>query len=122
MMSLYAANNIAKGIEKFAVSGGVRVGGIICNSRNVDEEKTLVETFARELGTQMIAFIPRDNIVQYAEINGQTVITFAPDSAQAECYQQLAAKVENNTNFNIPTPIENDRLEEMFRDIIIRKQ
>lgn len=120
MMSLYAANNIAKGIEKFAVSGGVRVGGIICNSRNVDEEYKLVDTFAHELGTQMIAFIPRDNIVQYAEIDGQTVITFEPDSAQAENYRLLAEKVENNKNFTIPTPLENDRLEDLFRSIIVK--
>ena len=36
MMALYAANNIAKGIKRYARTGGVRLGGIICNSRNVD--------------------------------------------------------------------------------------
>lgn len=29
----YAANNIAKGIRRYANTGGVRLGGIICNSR-----------------------------------------------------------------------------------------
>ncbi|MBQ2503227.1 MAG: AAA family ATPase, partial [Lachnospiraceae bacterium] len=38
MMALYAANNISKGIRKYANAGGVRLGGIICNSRNVDRE------------------------------------------------------------------------------------
>ncbi len=118
MMSLYAANNIAKGIEKFAVSGGVRVGGIICNSRNVDEEHELVDTFARELGTQLIEYIPRDNIVQHAEINGQTVVSYAPDSAQAAVYGRLADKIESNTVFTIPTPLDDERLEELFKDII----
>ena len=33
MMAMYAANNICKGIVKFAESGGVRLGGLICNSR-----------------------------------------------------------------------------------------
>jgi nitrogenase iron protein NifH len=122
MMSLYAANNIAKGIEKFAVTGGVRVGGVICNSRNVDEEKKLVETFAHELGTKMIAYIPRDNIVQHAEINGQTVLSYAPHSVQAGSYRLLADKLENNANFVIPTPLENDRLEELFRDIVTKYQ
>jgi nitrogenase iron protein NifH len=125
MMSLYAANNIAKGIEKFAVSGGVRVGGIICNSRNVDQEVELVDTFARELGTQMIAFIPRDNIVQHAEIDGQTVVTYAPDSTQARVYRQLAERLENNRHFTVPTPMDNAHLEALFRDIVtktIRKQ
>lgn len=29
LMSLYAANNIAKGVKRFAMRGGVRLGGII---------------------------------------------------------------------------------------------
>jgi len=46
MMALYAANNIAKGVQKYATTGGIRLGGIICNSRNVDGEKELVQAFA----------------------------------------------------------------------------
>jgi nitrogenase iron protein NifH len=117
MMSLYAANNICKGITKFAGSGDVRVGGIICNSRNVDDEYELVGTFAQELGTQLLGFIPRDNIVQRAEINKQTVISYAPDSAQAYIYRELAEKLENNKNFAIPTPLSDDSLEALFTDI-----
>ena len=30
MMALYAANNISKGILKYASTGGVRLGGLIC--------------------------------------------------------------------------------------------
>jgi nitrogenase iron protein NifH len=32
MMAMYAANNISKGIVKYASSGGVRFAGLICNS------------------------------------------------------------------------------------------
>ena len=66
MMSLYAANNIAKGIRRYADKGGVRLGGIICNSRNVDREAELLRAFSRELGTQLLYFLPRDNVVQHA--------------------------------------------------------
>lgn len=41
MMALYAANNICKGVQKYANTGGCRLGGIICNSRNVDGEKMM---------------------------------------------------------------------------------
>lgn len=60
MMALYAANNISKGIQKYALKGGVRLGGIICNSRNVDRELDLLKAFAKELGTQLIHFVPRN--------------------------------------------------------------
>jgi nitrogenase iron protein NifH len=114
MMAMYAANNIARGILKYAHSGGVRLGGLICNSRNVDREVELIETLAERLGTQMIHFVPRDNIVQHAELRRMTVIEYAPDSKQAEEYTTLAKKIENNKNFVIPTPITMDELEELL--------
>ncbi|PZV37031.1 AAA family ATPase, partial [Mesorhizobium kowhaii] len=49
MMALYAANNIAKGILKYAHSGGVRLGGLICNERQTDRELDLAEALASRL-------------------------------------------------------------------------
>lgn len=116
MMALYAANNISKGIQKYAKSGGVRLGGIICNSRNVDRELDLLRAFAKELGTQLLYFVPRDNIVQRAEINKQTVIQYKPDSEQAQQYRNLAEAVINNNSFVIPTPMKQERLEEILSE------
>ena len=112
LMALYAANNICKGVLKFANSGGVRIGGLICNSRNVDNEKDMVEAFAKKLGTQMIYFIPRDNVVQRAEIKKQTVIEFDKDCAQADVYRQLAKNIEENEMFVIPKPMDMQDLED----------
>jgi nitrogenase iron protein NifH len=114
MMAMYAANNISKGIVKFAEAGGVRLGGLICNSRNVDFEKDMIEAFAEKLGTQMIHFVPRDNIVQRAEINRKTVIEYDSANAQAEEYRTLAKKIENNQMFIVPKPLEIDQLEKML--------
>lgn len=114
MMALYAANNISKGIARYARQGGVRLGGIICNSRKVDREYELVEAFAKELGTQLIHFVPRDNDVQRAEIRRKTVIEFNPEAAQANEYRELARKIEENKNFVIPKPLTQDRLEEIL--------
>lgn len=114
MMALYAANNISKGIKKYARSGGVRIGGIICNSRNVDRERELVAAFAKELGTQLIHFVPRDNEVQRAEIHKKTVIDHKPDANQADEYRELARKIEENTQFVIPKPLSQERLEEIL--------
>jgi nitrogenase iron protein NifH len=114
MMAMYAANNIARGILKYAHSGGVRLGGLICNSRKCDREVELIETLAARLNTQMIHFVPRDNVVQHAELRRMTVIEYNPDHAQAEEYRTLANKIYNNTNFTIPTPITMDELEELL--------
>ncbi len=114
MMAMYAANNISKGIAKYAVKSGVRLGGIICNSRNVDREKDLLTAFAKELGTQLIYFVPRNNVVQRAEINRKTVIQYDPQSTQADEYRALARAIDENTNFAIPKPMTQERLEEIL--------
>lgn len=116
MMAMYAANNIAKGIQKYANSGGVRLGGIICNSRKVNNEKELLEAFAKELGSQLIHFVPRDNQVQKAEINKKTVIDYSPEAAQADEYRTLAKAINENKMFVIPKPMTTDRLEEILME------
>lgn len=116
MMAMYAANNISKGILKFAQNGTVRLGGLICNSRNVDNESAMIEEFAKRLGTRMIHFIPRDNDVQKAEINRKTVIDWNPECPQADEYRALARSIDKNDNFVIPTPIEMDELESLLME------
>lgn len=116
MMAMYAANNICKGIMKYAQSGVVRLGGLICNSRNVDNEREMIAELARRLGTQMIYFVPRDNMVQRAEINRQTVIEFASDHQQADHYRNLARAIDNNKMFVIPTPLQVDELESLLME------
>ena len=121
MMAMYAANNIAKGILKYATNGKVRLGGLICNSRNTDLEAELIEALAARLGTQMIHFVPRDNQVQRAELRRMTVIEYSPEHQQAEEYRTLARKISENKNFVIPTPIQMEELEELLMQFGIIK-
>ena len=116
MMAMYAANNICKGIVKFAEAGGVRLGGLICNSRKVDNELEMVEAMAAKLGTQMIHFIPRDNMVQRAEIHRKTVIEYDATHPQADEYRTLARKIETNEMHVIPKPLSADELEKLLID------
>jgi len=122
MMAMYAANNIARGVLKYAHSGGVRLGGLICNSRKTDREAELIEELARQLNTQMIHFIPRDNIVQHAELRRMTVLEYDDSSAQAKEYQELAEKIESNEKKTIPTPITMDELEALMIDFGVMDQ
>ncbi|RZB36653.1 MAG: nitrogenase iron protein NifH [Desulfobacteraceae bacterium Eth-SRB2] len=114
MMAMYAANNICKGILKFAETGGIRLAGLICNSRQVDNELEMIEAFADSLGSHMIHFVPRDNMVQKAEINRKTVIEFEPEHQQADEYRTLAKKMSKNDRFVIPSPLEMDDLEKLL--------
>lgn len=114
MMSLYAANNICKGIKRYAAAGKTKLGGLICNSRMVDREKELVEEFAQKLGTRLLYFVPRNNVVQRAENRRKTVIEYDPTSTQADEYRALAKIIGENQAFAVPTPLENDVLEALL--------
>lgn len=122
MMAMYAANNIAKGILKYATTGSVRLGGLICNSRKVDKEFELISELARRLNTQMIHFLPRDNQVQRAELRKMTVIEYSPEHSQADEYRVLARKIDENQMFTVPTPLEMDELEQLLLDYGIMEE
>ena len=113
LMSLYAANNICKAIQRLSSrpKSRCRLAGVICNAKNQPKEEELVAEFARRVNSHLVQFIPRDRTVQLAELNRKTVIEYEPASAQATVYRDLAARVMENTRFTIPTPLEIDDLE-----------
>ena len=94
----------------------VRLGGLICNSRKVDNECEMIQEFARRLGTQMIHFVPRDNDVQRAEINRKTVIDWNPRSNQADEYRALARAIDGNDMKVVPTPLQIEELESLLME------
>jgi len=123
MMAMYAANNIAKGILKYANAGGVRLGGLICNERQTDKEYELADALAKKLGTTLIHFVPRDNVVQHAELRRMTVLEYDPECKQAQEYRTLAQKIHANKGKGvIPTPITMDELEELLLEFGIMQK
>ena len=120
LMSLYAANNICKAIQRLSsrVKSKCRLAGVICNAKGQPREEELVTEFSRRVNSTMVQYIPRAHVVQQAEVNQQTVIEYSPDSAQAEVYRTLAGRVMENTRLSIPTPLETDDLESLAREFI----
>lgn len=92
-MSLFAARNIAKAVEQFKGRGYGQLRGIILNARGVADESELVKRAACEIGTKVVAEIPRDPIIQACEVENKTVIEGSPDSSLAETYRELALKI-----------------------------
>jgi nitrogenase iron protein NifH len=92
MMAMYAANNICKGIVKFAEAGGCAPWRPHLQQPNTDREDELIIELAKKLGTQMIHFVPRHNDVQRAEINKKTCIEWDPTCTQADQYRASPAR------------------------------
>jgi nitrogenase iron protein NifH len=104
-MAIYAANNLFRAINKYAPSGGAKLGGIIANSVLAPYAQALIDDFAQTTGTRTVAFVPRSTAVAQAELYGQTVIEASPDSPQADVYRKLARNIVDDRSAVIPRPL-----------------
>ena len=109
-MSLYASNNLFKGIKKYAKSGGALFSGIIGNSINLPIHEEIVQDFAANTKATIAGFVPRSLTVAKAELQGKTTIEADPDSEQADLYRALAKSIINNENRYVPNPLGTDEL------------
>ena len=116
-MSLYAANNIAKGVRRLAQRGDTGLAGVICNSSGDESfERMVLSEFAETLGTRFIDLIPRSLVIQACEVEGRTVLEHSPQSREAQVFRELAQRVLDNDSRVIPTPVEEmEELEVMYR-------
>ena len=121
-MSLYAANNIAKGIQRLARRGDTGLAGVICNSSahlqtgNAAFEQHMLTEFAETLGTTLVGCVPHSSVIQACEVEGRTVLDHSPHTAEADVFRELAQKMMDNATRVIPTPIEDIAdLETLYR-------
>jgi len=116
-MSLYAANNIARGIRRLSGRNESGLSGVICNSSGNEElEKAVLSDFAEALNSKLVQFIPRSPVIQECEIESKTVLELAPGSVEADVFRSLAQNVLDNDVPVMPTPFEElAELETMYR-------
>jgi nitrogenase iron protein NifH len=109
-MSIYASNNLFKGIQKYSASGGALLGGVIANSMNHGYSREIVDDFAARTQTQVAQYVPRSITVTQSELRGKTTIEAAPESPQAAVYNQLAERIAAHQESKTPAPLELDAL------------
>ena len=89
-MSIYAAANIAMAVENFKERGYASLGGVILNRRNVPDEREKVETLCSDIGSRIIADLPRDNAISDAQDQNKGVMEACPDCDFAKGIRKLA--------------------------------
>ena len=113
-MSLYAANNIVRGVKKLKGN----LSGIVCNCRNVDNEEQIVNDFAKKIGTHVVGTIHRSNLIQDAELDAKTVVEKYPESEEAQEYRDLASSIMANENISTPEPMSDEEFEKFFKQYL----
>lgn len=115
-MSLYAANNISKGIKRLSAQAPSRLAGIICNSRgNPGFEQNVLQAFSEKLGSQLIHVIPRSPEIADYEVEGKTIVEGNPQSEAANHFRELAERILSTSTCVIPTPLDLEALQSLYR-------
>jgi len=109
LMSLYAANNIARAVVHYSPNG-ISLAGIVFNLKDATADRAMLERFAARVGTQVIGYVERDPLVREAEFRGKTVVELAPGSGIAQTYRDLAEKVLaiEASQCALPTPCDEE--------------
>lgn len=69
------------------------------------DEEDVVRDFAEKVNSQVIGCVPNAHQVAEAEIEGNTVIEYAPDSEIAALFRELAVQIYENTLISVPQPL-----------------
>ena len=109
-MAVYAANNLFKGIKKYANSGGALFSGIIANSVGLPVHREIIDDFAEKTQTTIAEYVPRSLTITKSELRGQTAVEFDPESEQADVYRQLAKAIYENEKKYVPSPLDAEEL------------
>ena len=122
-MSLYAANNILRGIENYDDKRR-RVAGLIYNSRNVTGEDERVRLFAEAVRLPVIKKIPRDDAFAKAEREQKTVMEYYASQNTGLCgsFFDIADRLIAGTELFSAHPLTDGQLEELTAYGMVRTE
>ena len=92
-MSIFAANNILRGLEN--INPGESVIGLAFNRRGDPGEEAIVHRFADAVGLPIVCDIPRSDLFREAEARGEVLCSIMPDSEEARRLAALAEMIRS---------------------------
>jgi len=115
-MSLYAANNIARGLRNLAGIGAARLIGVVANRVRVPADRELVEHVAARLGTRVLGAIPYSDSVARADAFGTTIAEEGGANVVLDAYAELFHALATASARCIPTPLDDAELKRLVFD------
>jgi nitrogenase iron protein NifH len=115
LLTLYAANNIAKVIKRYS-SNGIFLAGLIANMAEDNKaNRAIVKNFANLLETDILTFFSRDKLVQKSEYDSLPVIEAFPEAPFSKNITSLLPeliKLDSN-NAKTPKPLSDEEFHEI---------
>jgi len=105
-LSIYAANNIAKGLFNLKV----KMGGIIGNMRGIPNEEEKIRAYADEIDSQLINVVERNSKIHESEIEGKTVLEKYPNDLLNLRFKDIGTKILENKKSRVPNPTTDEKI------------
>ena len=117
IMSMYAANNIARALVRYR-RNGVFLAGMIANNLRDDEDEREIRRFAEGLKAPVIAAFRHDPLVRRSERMALPLLVAFPDRPTAGAFSGLADAIINaRGEAGCPTPYGEEDLDRFFRSL-----
>ena len=105
-LSVYAANNIAKGLFNL----NVKMGGIIGNMRGIPNEEDKIRSYSEEIDSQLINVVERNPKIYESEIEGKTVLEKYPNDPLNTKFKDIGNKIIKNKKSKVPNPTTDEKI------------
>ncbi|MCG8481753.1 MAG: nitrogenase iron protein NifH [Clostridia bacterium] len=92
-MALLAAGNIKMAMDNFSDRGYGTLRGVILNKRNIENEDRIVSEYVKQMDSEIICTIPRDQAIQRYEDENKTVIQGDMDLPISQVFMDLAKSI-----------------------------
>lgn len=111
-MSLYAANNILKGVRRYSMGGRSLCGGLILNHAHGDADVQLCRAFAGATKTNVLAILEEDAQLQLSDFRRGLLVRDYPDSSNAQHLRDLIGQMEALPEQPLPEPMSQSGMED----------
>lgn len=111
-MSIYAANNILRGLKNYDLKI-TRAGGLIFNARGIQEEEERIKRFSEAVELPVLNTFPRSDLFAESEKNSLCLVEKYPDSILAKQFIELGDFIFNQSSLHEAKPLTDERLEEI---------
>ncbi|MDR1138051.1 MAG: AAA family ATPase [Synergistaceae bacterium] len=117
-MSLYAANNILKGVRRYSSIQTPLLGGILHNRANSDSEISIVGDFCKKTNTSYFFAVRHYPEIGKAELRRKTVLEAFPDSPAGRCFVQLAERLSASDDATHPSPLPSEEMDVVGESVL----
>lgn len=121
-MSLYAANNILKGIAHYETPAQKLFGGFIHNRWTSQTDKEVVDHFIQMTDSRLLASIEQNQAIKRAEYQRNTIIEAAPLAPLSQVIETLGKDLFWEVPACDSHPLDDDAMEALFDFVSAKNQ